>query len=362
MEDASRQRPPGAGGAAGRGLWLDGVRGLCLLVMMLFHLPRNVWQAPLRGLLGFVPVAEGFVLIAGVTSGLYYGGLLRDRGPDEVRRRALQRARRIYLTHALILSLLWIAGAALPRWSAAWRAALSAPLQASWLALLRGLLLLEQPWVLDILPMYCLFVLLTPPALRLAASGRGYLLAAASALCWFLAQTALPRQALGWLRLPRTGFFSLLGWQALFFFGLLAGAALARRGPGARLPRWLVALCVAGAVAAQAARHLGAPPLLDRWPLFARQTLQPLRLLVFLSLAGAVAGLAALFPRTRLLRPLAYLGRRSLEVYAFSTLISYAAIPYWWRLPPGWRAPLALLLAASLYLPALWQARRRART
>ena len=114
-----------------------------------------------------------------------------------------------------------------------------------------SLLLLYCPPLLDILPMYIIFLFLTPLLLSSAARIGWKRLLAASGLVWVLAQfgfrdlvhhgivrlTHLP------IPLQETGAFNLFAWQALWIAGLWIGARSATGDmPFRRVPGWAVAV------------------------------------------------------------------------------------------------------------------------
>ena len=76
-------------GSAGRGAVarkparaarIDGIRGLCLLIIFINHMPGNVLAAYTPHNFGFSDAADIFVLLAGVSATLAYGGLIEQRG------------------------------------------------------------------------------------------------------------------------------------------------------------------------------------------------------------------------------------------------------------------------------------------
>ena len=98
------------------------------------------------------------------------------------------------------------------------------------IALIGAPLLLYNPPLLDILPVYIIFMLLTPVFLW-AADERGWIpVLSLSASVWFLAQWNLR----GWIHsalahwgfpipLNEMGAFDIFGWQVLWILGLAVG-------------------------------------------------------------------------------------------------------------------------------------------
>jgi hypothetical protein len=331
---------------------VDALRGLFLVVMTLDHLPYHPLLHLTNQSLGFVSAAEGFVFVSGLVSAWVYGAILVKHGERPLRRRILRRARDIYLTHLFLLSL---------------------PLLAS-LCARRTIMLsadLWRPWwhgsPRGILPMYAVFLLLTPTVLKQIAKGHAAWIWAASIALWLAAQFGVGTPGhTPWLQL---GFFNILAWQLLFFAGLFFGCTQAAASSGWGLPvpvsRMLLPFSLALATGLFIVRHqsvfhghlalLNMHLALSRW----RSINHPLRLINFAAWAyliwwvpRSVDSWLKDLPAIRFLR---YLGRHSLQVFAWSVFVSYVAFGYrsWWASrSPAWQMLLALIAAFSLSLPA----------
>ena len=106
-------------------------------------------------------------------------------------------------------------------------------------ALLSGLLLLYNPPLLDILPMYVLFMILSP-LLLLHASRHGWgAIVVVSGLVWLAAQFGLSQAGydalvrLTGMPVPfrETGAFEMLAWQFVWVLGLWIGSSHGARQP-----------------------------------------------------------------------------------------------------------------------------------
>jgi hypothetical protein len=305
---------------------LDSLRGLMLVTMVLTHLPtrlRNYSDQPL----GFVSAAEGFVFLSAFVASSDRRGPTCEGGAGHVRRRFWARARRVYGYHVALLAFAFsiIACFAAITSRPGLRNLLTFYFESPGLALLGGPLLLYQPPLLDILPMYVIFLAASPFLLE-AVERRGWMLVAAgSLLVWCFAQLdgrAMMHQALCALtgmKLPleATGSFDLLAWQLLWIAGLCAGSCPAER--RRRTPPLLLGaagLCAfgfllwrhrVGGLLIDLGSHVA---LLDKWHL------GPLRLLNFAALALVVSrGVVPLLSRIRT-GMLALLGRASLQAFA----------------------------------------------
>ena len=311
---------------------IDALRGLMLVLMTVTHLPTRLTD-PLGQPFGFVSAAEGFVLLSAFVSGLVYSRIARTRGVDSMRRAFWRRALKVYLSQAATLLFLFtiISAVGLRIDQPAVKNLLSFYLANPREGFLYSLLLVYEPALLDILPMYIFFMLLSPWVLAFALRHGWTGVMVASASLWALAQFglsewlyALAVRYLG-LAVPfhEMGAFNAFAWQFLWFAGLWMGAS--RNAPDARplsFPSWLVVLAGAAALYGFWWRHHGihgqAPfggdvelnLLFDKWQL------GPLRL-VNLAVLGIVAVRfgPAVMRRIPRLHGLEDLGRASLPVF-----------------------------------------------
>lgn len=216
---------------------LDGFRGLFLLLMALLHFNglTDSWLGYLHhGKFGWVEDAQGFVFISGLVVGLVYGRkFLRKPRIGAIFPPILARVRTIYAHQAALIFILLAAALALGELAAPDLAPYrEAP--ASFVA--ASLLLVSSSANMGILPMYIFFMLATPFALWALHRGQVAPFFAAILLAWTAAQTNLAGVLFyqGQLVLIEQGvparfgiYFSLLGWQALFFCGLYVGYLMA---------------------------------------------------------------------------------------------------------------------------------------
>jgi hypothetical protein len=349
--------PPKA--TASRDMRFDAIRGLLLISMALMHVPTLVSNF-LNEPLGFMSDAEGFIFLSACMAGVAYGKTYRQTNWLAMSRRVWQRARKIYLIHlAVILPVVLLA------WAFAGRMAPLANhfhdfLVHPWGSLALIPLLLHQPPLFDILPLYIILLSATPLLLALARRRGWGIVLAVSACGWIAAQLQLDTRFISnpsaWLPL-RWGSFHLLAWQLVWVSGLALGESAVRRPVLAGQWRFgLAAISVPIVLAGFLARHgfLSFNPdcflWLDKW------TLGPLRLLNF---AGWVAFLLAWNPRVpaRLLAPAALLGRHSLAVFAFHLPLVVAASTLVQMVPLSnvWQIAVNLSVIAALFLWAAWQ-------
>jgi len=358
----------GAGSPSERCTELDWLRGLMLVLMTVTHFPTalsGVFSQPF----GFVSAAEGFVFLSAFLVGAVYSRMAAAKGAAAMERALAGRVRRIYVVHVALLALLFVFlvplaeqvhGVALRDLASFYR---MHPAQ----AVGGGLLLVYNPPLLDILPMYVLFLAATPWILRYAARAGWRPMAIASVLCWLLAQWGAGSALYALLaslagvagHYPDTGAFSFLAWQLLWIGGLWAGARSV--GEAAAEPAWwrrphvLRIACVV-AIAFCAWRHVvGQAPfgslgylnqLFDKW------TLGPLRLVDFGALVVVAIALRHSLRALSQRRPFAVLttmGRAPLAVFCAHLVLCLVALPFLGNArttPPTYVD--ALLLAGAL--------------
>lgn len=327
--------------ASGERLWqIDALRGLMLVLMTLTHLPTRV-SSPTGQPFGFVSAAEGFVLLSGFMAGLVYAGRERREGEASMRSAFYQRVLKIYLCQAALLAFLFSVVAVVAVLSqqeaitGLMRYYLNEPLH----ALLGSLLLIYSPPLLDILPMYVLFMLLSPMVLIHGLRHGWVGIMAFSVALWLGAQFKLGGWLYEWLapaagiRIPlvQTGAFEVLAWQFLWTMGLWMGAERAVQRPPAVFPRWLLITAIVYAGVCFVWRHaVGQVPipsdaslnmLFDKWQL------APLRLFnLFALLVLAMHFAPWLARRLPRVRALEVMGAASLPLFCAHLVLALLAL------------------------------------
>jgi hypothetical protein len=368
--------PPAAPPASSSRRWeIDALRGLMLVLMTLTHLPTRL-TTPLGQPFGFVSAAEGFVLLSAYMAGLVYGRLAWRKSVVEMERAFWKRALKVYWCQAATLGFLFtvIAFIGVKVEQPAVTDLMSFYLQRPFVALISGLMLIYEPPLLDILPLYVLFMLVSPWVLALALRHGWWPVMATSALLWVLAQFGLGQ----WIydgtttlvRVPvpfhETGSFATYGWQFLWMIGLWMGAS--RNAPDARpfvFPNAVLVGAVFVGVTCMVWRHkVGQAPfeaneqlnmLFDKWQL------GPLRLLDLIALTVLTIRFGP--PLTRRLPRQHYLetlGKASLPVFCAHLVVVLLTLTFMGsRLDRPWWQDILLLIACfgSLYVVArisLW--------
>jgi len=319
-----------------RDLRVDFFRGLALAFIFVDHIPSNALSHLTLRNFGYADATEMFILLAGYSAGIAYGGRQRRDGYMVAAAHLLRRVWTLYVAHIFLFVIFTaqVAYSARVFDAAAYLEEMhvAAFLQEPDVAVLHALTLHFQPAFMNILPLYIVVMLMFVPLLPLLRWPAA-LLAASGALYLFVQAVNLQIPAYG----GGTWFFNPLAWQFLF----LIGAVLGHAGTEARqrwipLRRWLVWLCIAYAAfafvgiliwqvewIAQAFPRRLAAVLFD----LDKSNLGPKRLLHILALAYLTAHFVpreAAFLRSPAIAPVILCGQRSLPVFCFGIFLSYA--------------------------------------
>ena len=302
-----------------RDIRLDAIRGLLLVIMAAVHVPTPISHA-IQEPFGFMSEAEGFIFLSACLAGFAYGRTCLQSGWRTMAGRILTRTRKIYFIHlAVVLPLVLVA------WLFASRVTPLANhfhdfLVHPWGALVLIPLLLHQPPLLDILPLYIIFLAVTPWLLAIARRKGWGIILSLSFLGWLAVQLNICAHIVGnpaqWLPV-RWGAFNLLAWQFVWVSGLAFGETALHR---PLLPdKWRPAVgipCAVIVLTGLLARHGFVPFNPDLFLWMDKWTLGPLRLLNFAAWVGLLLAWKPQVPSAPL-KPLALLGRNSLAVFSF---------------------------------------------
>jgi hypothetical protein len=231
---------------------LDALRGLFLVWMTLTHLPTK-FSDLVNQPFGFVSSAEGFVFLSALLVARLY---IHQAALDEagLRIKLWRRALKIYGYHLLMLTLAFTvaAGLAVTTHRTAIYNLLNFYIAHPFVAVVGSVLLLYCPPLLDILPMYVIFLAGTPLVLSTALKWGWNRILALSLAVWLLAQFGLRDVFhaavvhLTHLQIPlqETGAFNLFAWQWIWIAGLWLGAKSAEGPlPISQVPGKVVAAC-----------------------------------------------------------------------------------------------------------------------
>ncbi len=315
---------------------LDALRGLFLVWMTLTHLPTH-FSDLVNQPFGFVSSAEGFVFLSALlVARLYIHQAMQDEAG--LRTKLWRRSLKIYGYHLLMLALAFTvaAGLAVTTHRTAIYNLLNFYIAHPFVAIAASVLLIYCPPLLDILPMYVIFLAGSPLILSAAVRWGWNRILAASLAIWLLAQfglrelvhnavvhvTHLP------IPLQETGAFNLFAWQWVWIAGMWLGAKSAEGSlPISRVPRRLTAFAAVVCIFFIGVRHewfhwldrfdgLGAlltqrglGMTLDKW------SIGPLRMLNLVCFTIVLYWLRKPVLKIVAIEPFLTLGKASLEVF-----------------------------------------------
>ncbi len=361
---------------------LDILRGFLLLWMTLTHLPTKA-SVVSNQTFGFVSGAEGFIFLAGFMIGQLEHRIEGMRGHGATIRDLLRRTGRVYGYHAalLVIAFTVVAEFGVRYHRLALQNLLSFYLAHPASAIIAASLLEYRPSLLDILPMYVIFLLLTLLARRVADRWGWDPVVYTSFFVWAVAQFGLRAWLyrhinLFGLNVPEnsTGAFDMYAWQLLWIVGLALGSIYSDQisgegdQPNSELPRWLIRLSISLAAIFLILRY----SQVDRWMnpdsygwLIDKWHLGPARVINFAALAIFLVRFGQNIAALPIFQPLVLLGRASIEVFSVHVLcclagdaLSVDADPNlpWWQ-----QVPLLVVTISALFLTGYLVTRRNAR-
>ncbi len=375
------------------------MRGYFLVFMLINHLifAGGYWLVEINHRqLAFVEDAQGFVFLSGLLIGMIYARKMARQGYASGRDLIWGRAFELYRYAMGTVFVILVAQMLLPNAYRIWGNWLAYshfddPLR---LALIGGFLF--QPTFMDILPQYIVYMLFAPLAVRLCIEGRAGSVIAASLLLWTAGQLGLHRIVTEpvneWMLRtdgePIRASFNLLGWQLVFFGGLIAGVLTSTgkidwqrifKPQDTVIPRVALTICLFFLPLRVLTAHDLLPHyMLDKFatmeiradfgPVYAVNFIGVALLMAWLLIAGPkhekawVRKAASLLTGLFSLRYLRLLGRHSLHIYVWHVVIVYTVYYLDGRTPmlsQFTKTAIALVSLALLTLPALWRERDR---
>jgi hypothetical protein len=352
---------------------LDALRGFMLVWITITHLPTKL-STYVNQPFGFVSAAEGFIFLSALFTGSIYFRTAEQNSYGAMRRKLSMRTLQLYLYHLLLLSFVFLV--AVPIAASGTRPGLHNLLDfyfdaGARRAVVDAVLLIYRPPLLDILPMYILFLALTPVALSASRRFGWKPILAGGFTLWLLAQFGL-RDA-SWqvmnryfgLRIPlhEMGSFDLWAWQFLWLVGMWVGVCWAK--DQLDLPRlarqltipalFVVSALLATRYAVGRGLELGSYELyFDKWHLGV------VRLVDFTAIAVLLIR-AHSYLKPLSIRPLVLLGQSSLQVFCTHLLFCFAGLTLLGNasMLSGWKqfgllvtTVSAMLLTAKLFAKA----------
>lgn len=351
----------------------DALRGLFLVWMTLTHLPTRLSDL-VNQPFGFVSSAEGFVFLSALLVGrVYMRQAVEDAGV--LRHRLWKRALRVYAYHLLLLLLAFTFAAAFAviTHRAALVNLLNFYIAHPAVAIVGSLLLIYCPPLLDILPMYVLFLLGSPFVLSVAVKRGWGLLLASSTLVWLLAQfhvRALVHDAVVHVThlpipLQETGAFDLFAWQWVWVMGMWLGARSVEGPLPLRvIPRWAMGIFAVVCAFFIGVRHLWWGPrlspqsfgvLVDKWQI------GPVRMLNLIAFVSVLYGLRNAVRWLISREPFITLGKASLEVFCAHLVFVFVGLALLYGEMPQLHGAYAIALLGVTFLALLYVAQRHVR-
>jgi hypothetical protein len=348
----------------GRRLELDAVRGLMLVWIALTHLPTSV-STYVNQPFGFVSAAEGFIFLSALFTGRIYYRMAEHDGYWPMTRRLWTRTVRLYGYHALLLGFMFLV--AVPIASRGNRPGLHNLLDFYFIAgakqsITEAALLIYRPPLLDILPMYIIFLAFTGVALLLARKIGWKPILLGGFVIWGFAQLGFRNAEHSFMMrfipthipLNEMGSFDLWAWQFLWITGIWLGVRWGQ--DNLPIEKWarrvvvpavlIVAVFFALRRVLERGVELGASEFLfDKWHL------GPLRVLNFAAVAALlIIAQSALKPLA--IRPLVMLGQSSLQVFCVHLLFCFAGLTLMGNasMLDGWRQSALLIATFSAML------------
>ncbi len=352
---------------------LDALRGLFLVWMTLTHLPTH-FSDFVNQPFGFVSSAEGFVFLSAMLVSRVY---VRDAQSDEsgVRVKLWRRTLKIYGYHLLMLTFAFTVAAAFaatthrPALSNLLNFYLAHPV----VAIIGSVLLIYCPPLLDILPMYVLFLFFTPMLLTASVRYGWRRILATSFVVWVGAQFGLREllhsAVVHVTRLPiplqETGAFNLFAWQGVWIAGLWLGAKSVEGGsPLARVPGYVVAMCGAVCVFFLGVRHgwLGAHLTqqslgmsLDKW------SIGPMRLVNLITFTIVCYWMRRYLVKLVSIEPFLTLGKASLQVFCAHVFFVFVGLALLYEDVPQLHGRRAYGILLVTFAGLIWVAVREVR-
>jgi hypothetical protein len=217
-------------------------------------------------------------------------------------------------------------------------------------------LLFHQPPCFDILPMYLLFLLVSPLVLTSLSRRQHVPVLLASVAVWLLGQGINPFARATTLLFPshHPGYFNVLSWQLVYVLGLFLGSDTGRQAVAPLLHRtWLRSLICLCALLFFLSRHtVLLPEMADGIDRSSLQWGRLVNVLLLIALGGIV------FPKIppRVCVPwLAFLGQHSLQVFAFQVVAFYLLMPVTSGVVATWGST-GFLPFVALVIAGLWGA------
>ncbi|WP_137129772.1 OpgC domain-containing protein [Rhizobium sp. FY34] len=376
---------------------IDGMRGYFLVFMLINHMifAGGYWLVQINhNQLAFVEDAQGFVFLSGLLIGMVYARKMARNGYAAGRQAIYSRAFELYRYAIGIVICVLAAQMLLPGAYYIWYNWLGyTTFDDPWrLAAIASFI--YQPTFMDILPQYIIYMIFAPILVKLVLDGKWAHVMAGSLILWMAGQLGLQKLVtvpidIFFMRPDDQGVrvsFNLLGWQIVFYSGLVLGAltALDRiqwtkifSPQNSFIPTICVLVCgfflplrlltAHGMLPAELAAKFSTMEIrADFGPVYLINFVAAATLIAWMIIAGPkhkaawVQNIANAIIWVLSLKFLQLLGRHSLYVYVWHVAIVYGVYYLDGRTPELselTKTAIALTCVALLAVPALWRER-----
>lgn len=329
---------------------IDVIKGLLLVIITVDHLgsplKEYTWQS-----FGYVSATPGFVFLSGVLAGIVYHNKMSIPYFH-----IAKRMWKLYRYHIGSLFLIFFIYSIFPPnvgyayyWKTRFLFFAQAPLTAIW----QSLVLWYQPDYFNLIPLYILLTLTTPIWAKAFKQSKAIWILGFSFFGWVIAQFNIP-----WLHQWWHNAFDFLAWQFVFIVGSYVGYHRHSTKSHIQKSKPIVLIILAGvALFLFASRHEFIPaPVFATAKALDRHYLGWLRLTDSAIIAYLIGWVILKFPHLFSNQWLSLLGKHSLQVYTYQTLLLYFSQPLFTRFANWgeWSLTLFVIITVtSLTLPAL---------
>ena len=378
---------------------IDGMRGYFLVFMLINHLifAGGYWLVKVNhNQLAFVEDAQGFVFLSGLLIGMVYARKMVKNGYAAGRQAIYSRAFELYRYAMGIVLAILVAQMFLPQAYTVWYNWLGYTTFDDPLRLAAIATFLFQPTFMDILPQYIVYMLFAPMLVKLVLEDKWAYVLAGSLVVWMAGQLGLQRIVTEPLNQLVMGpddqgirvSFNLLGWQIVFYSGLVLGAMTSSgkidwgrilTPENTFIPKMaLIVTLFFLPLRLMTANGLMPEFMLGKFAsMEIRADFGPVYLLNFIAVATLVTWLLVAGPKHPSsfvrsaagvltwifsLKFLQLLGRHSLYVYVWHVALVYAVYYFDGRTPElsqFTKTAIAFVGIALLALPAIWREREK---
>ena len=337
-----------------------------MLVWITFtHLPTALSKY-LNQPFGFFAATEGFIFLSALFTGRIYFQIAEREGARAMCRKLSMRALRLYCYQLLLLAFAFVVEA--PIAAHGNRPAVHNLLDFYFAvgrthAYIDAAVMLYRPPLLDILPIYIIFLALTPLALILASRFGWKLVLGGGSTLWLLAQFGLRGFVYHWmirifdLHIPlnEMGAFNLWAWQLWWLVGLWLGVRWAKG--DLQLEAWAKRMMVPAAIVAACFLVLRYAQMADIFEfgkfgvLLNKWDFGIVRMIDFTAVATLAIRFRSLL-KPLAIQPLVIMGQASLPVFCVHLLCVFLALTIMGNKPivGGWQSVVVVLTSLSALL------------